>query len=50
MFGMLDAATLEVLVTQEDLLTLLARPEATNTLAIELNRKNKTIFKQSPNI
>ncbi len=46
---MLDAATLEVLVTQEDLLTLLAGPEAPNALAVELAQKNYTIFRQSPN-
>ncbi len=38
---MLDAATLEVLVTQEDLLALLACPEATNTLAVELKAEVK---------
>ncbi len=38
---MLDAAALEVLVTQEDLLTLLAGPEATNTLAVELKAEVK---------
>ncbi len=38
---MLDAATLEVLVTQEDLLALLAGPEAANTLAVELKAEVK---------
>lgn len=45
-FGVLNAATLWILVAQEYLLALLACPETTNAFAVELkcNGMNKSAF------